>query len=341
MLGSAFGFAPLSRLTPPLMPGQDALEDWHLPEHASVTLRSGTKLNGTSPAITLSGSLNQLLDIRLEVMSTGTRGTADIRYSTNGGSSWTTVTTAATIALGSTGITANLPTGTYTFGDTWRSCVDFWMGRRPNLHRFSTTSIAVSPTVEQTGGNNGRSCFGFVAANQENFLCPNAGAGEVDTISTTLAGGNDNSLTVFCVFKALGTVGTVEAIWSFLNATTLNETCAMRSGVANGWNAVKRDTAALAVSQSGGTKDNNWHVGEVVFDGSGPTVTLLIDGAVILNAVAMDVGSCAFNVFHIGLYAGGVFADLRFSEIVMYRGALDAVKRSYQRARLKREHGIA
>lgn len=72
---------------------------------------------GTSPpAVTVAGEAYGDINLRIEITTTGARGAADFRWSINGGTTWeaTAVLTAATVELGTTGLTATFPTGTYT-----------------------------------------------------------------------------------------------------------------------------------------------------------------------------------------------------------------------------------
>lgn len=79
--------------------------------------------SGTTPqAVTLTGTpVANPTSIVITISSTGARGAATFSWSLNGVTQATGVLTAATYALGSTGLTANFPTGTYTSGDLYTS----------------------------------------------------------------------------------------------------------------------------------------------------------------------------------------------------------------------------
>lgn len=67
----------------------------------------------TPPAVSVTGDSNNA-DLRLEITTGGTRGTAVFRYSVDGGTTWASgITTAATVTLGTTGLTAVFAAGTY------------------------------------------------------------------------------------------------------------------------------------------------------------------------------------------------------------------------------------
>ena len=70
----------------------------------------------TTPQVFLTGAPAASYErITLAITAGGARGTATFQYSTNGGQSYngTNIATAATVALGATGLTANFATGTY------------------------------------------------------------------------------------------------------------------------------------------------------------------------------------------------------------------------------------
>lgn len=83
---------------------------------------------GTSPpAVTISGRIigEKPSTITLDIPLGGARGTATFRYAINGGT-WSAATlTAATVALGSTGLTANFPVGTYNVDNTYSAIPRF------------------------------------------------------------------------------------------------------------------------------------------------------------------------------------------------------------------------
>lgn len=78
------------------------------PEMTSVT-SAGT----APPVVSLTGTPTGYWDLRIEITTGGARGTAVFKWSSNGGTTYTTaVTTAATVSLTGTGLTAVFATGT-------------------------------------------------------------------------------------------------------------------------------------------------------------------------------------------------------------------------------------
>lgn len=99
---------------------------------------------GSGPVVTVTGTPLGEYDFVIEITTGGAVATAIFRWSSNGGSTWTTgVTTAATVLLGATGVTANFAAGTYVVASTyaWTSGTsadaDFEVG---DVHSFTTTA---------------------------------------------------------------------------------------------------------------------------------------------------------------------------------------------------------
>jgi hypothetical protein len=92
-----------------------------------ATINTTMASSGTSPpAVTLTGTLTGSHAIRIEITTGGARGTAIFRFSVNSGAFTSGVTTAATVALGATGVTANFPVGTYTDNNVYQSLCSSW-----------------------------------------------------------------------------------------------------------------------------------------------------------------------------------------------------------------------
>lgn len=97
---------------------------------------TNTTQSGAGPAVTFTGDPDGAYStVRVKITLGGIRGTAQFDWSLDGGSTWedTGVVTAATVALGATGLTANFATGTYVLNETY----DITTIACPNLE-FST-----------------------------------------------------------------------------------------------------------------------------------------------------------------------------------------------------------
>lgn len=86
----------------------------------AATMSPVTHVAGTGPAVTLTGTPAANEQIVIDITTDGAVGAAVFKWSNDGGASFTTgVTTAASVALGATGLTANFAAGTYTTADSY------------------------------------------------------------------------------------------------------------------------------------------------------------------------------------------------------------------------------
>jgi hypothetical protein len=83
-------------------------------------LSTVTSLGTAPPTVTLSGTPAGYYDLRIEITTGGALATAVFRWSKDGGATWTTsVVTGASVALGTTGITATFGAGTYALDNVY------------------------------------------------------------------------------------------------------------------------------------------------------------------------------------------------------------------------------
>jgi hypothetical protein len=89
----------------------------------SQTTSSGS--NG--PSITVVGNGGWQMDLRIDIVNGGARGTATFRYSTNGGTNWSgNQTTAANVTLAGTGLTVQFPnTANYNANSSYKALVGY------------------------------------------------------------------------------------------------------------------------------------------------------------------------------------------------------------------------
>ena len=125
-LGIGFGFGIAQNASgvrlAEVVAGTTVLAAW---DAADGTLSTTPFASGTSPpAVTLSGSVTPR-PLRIELQTTGARGTAIFRYSADGGATWieSGVTTAATYPMigAASGTTLNFPVGSYTNDNVYRA----------------------------------------------------------------------------------------------------------------------------------------------------------------------------------------------------------------------------
>lgn len=94
------------------------------PSGHSQTLSAISSFGTIPPVITATGVLLESIDLHVEVTDIGggaARGQWIGRWSIDGGSTWTGFTSAATVAVGSTGITLNIATGNAAVNNVWRA----------------------------------------------------------------------------------------------------------------------------------------------------------------------------------------------------------------------------
>jgi hypothetical protein len=107
--------APLSYGTE--YPTPDVEWDW---ESRTVVLSSVTASGTSPPTITASGTPADATDrFRIECTTGGPLGVSEIQWTSNGGATWATKRTAASIPLGSTGVTIQCAAGTYATDNVW------------------------------------------------------------------------------------------------------------------------------------------------------------------------------------------------------------------------------
>jgi hypothetical protein len=142
--GSSGGSSPASILG-------SALTLWLRGDLGVTFVMSAVAATGTTPpAVTLTGTpavsvINTLAStpaIEIDISTTGARGTATFQWKLNGSVQQTAQTTAATFALGTTGLTANFPVGTYTNDNVYKT--------NTNLSAWADQSATGASLVQAT-----------------------------------------------------------------------------------------------------------------------------------------------------------------------------------------------
>jgi len=116
-----------------------------------ATLGSTPLATGTAPPVvtiaTTDGALPVASGLRIEITTTGARGTADFRWSVNDGATFeaSAVLTAATVTLGPANITVTFPVGTYTNDNVYRATCSQWNDMSPNALNLSQATAANQP----------------------------------------------------------------------------------------------------------------------------------------------------------------------------------------------------
>lgn len=142
--------ATLSALTPAQLRVQVA--------NAAITLGSTMRLTGTSPAVTLTGTLlfgaGLAPGIKVEITTGGAVGVGVFRVSYNSGSTWaySGVTIASTYALdgAASGVTLNFAAGTYVLNDTYEGTVGTIRSTEGSSYTFSQATASAQPVLRDS-----------------------------------------------------------------------------------------------------------------------------------------------------------------------------------------------
>jgi uncharacterized protein DUF3383 len=88
----------------------------------AATMTPVVSSDTSQPVVSLTGSPTIPVNLLIQITTGGVVGTAIFKWSSNGGTSYTTgVTTAASVSLAGTGLTANFAAGTYTLNNIYSS----------------------------------------------------------------------------------------------------------------------------------------------------------------------------------------------------------------------------
>ena len=177
-----------------------------------------TSAGTTPPAVTLTGTpVSSSTTLEIDITTLGARGVAIFQWKLNGVVQQTSQTTAATFVLGTTGITANFPTGTYATNNVYTSfvVVSSWVDQIGG-HAFVQVTSASRPayTTSDAAYNNCPS-LSFVPALTNNLVSSSFAIPQPFTLvavsKTTTAGANG----------IFGSVGTVACLYNETNTPFL------------------------------------------------------------------------------------------------------------------------
>lgn len=132
---------------------------------------------GTAPpAVTLTGTPVTASSIEIDITLTGILGTATFQWKLAGVVQQTGQLTAATFALGTTGLTANFPVGAYVNDNVFVSSpqVSAWADQSGLGNNFSQGTASRQPIFNANGfGTNSRPFLSTVAASGMGLACVN------------------------------------------------------------------------------------------------------------------------------------------------------------------------
>lgn len=322
--------------TPLALPGFSSLRSFHtLNRYSTIVLEAAMLTTGTTPpSVTLSGTPTGLFDIRIEITTSGGRGTAVFRWSSNGGGSWTSgVLTAETVLLGATGVTANFSgTGSYATDNVYRSTVKQWTDSSANGVLFEeTVGPANQPVIDLTGLN-GRPGLLFDGVNNRLKCFDSA-------FATALAGGSDTPFVAGMVAKCVGAASGNHPFFAISYDALGTAQCSFRA-LTSAWAAIKRGDSDASDTRSGGTADSNAH--RFIYRHNGTTVDLFVDNVAVISAAAQDRDTCTVASVTLGalLSIANVFGNVIIGDVVTYTGARSATEIGYLDQWLKNDYGL-
>lgn len=335
-IGRVIPYSPLH------LPGFANLLSFHtLNKRTTVQLEDDMLGGGTAPPqVQITGTPNGLYDVRLRTPTTGgSRGTARFDWSVDGGVNWlgTNVLTAATVVLGSTGLTSVWAGGggdVYSTDNTWRSTVKEWHDASANGVLFEETVGPVNqPFIDLTvlGGRPGLLFDGV--NNRLRSFDP--------AFATALLGGEDTPFTVGMVAKCVGATSGNHPFFSISYATpTPDNAQASVRVLSSQYAAIKRGDSDASDTRSGGTPDNDTH--RIIYRHNGTTVDVFVDNVAVISAAAQNRASCTVEAVTLGalLSIANIHGNVAIGTVVTYTGARSAVEIGYLDQWLKNDYGL-
>lgn len=326
---TAVTFTVLAELAPDGITSATLLAWFRTPE--SIQLGGTPLAGGTSPpTVTLTGTLtNQDIDFYMTMPVGGARGTATYSVSVTGvgGAVFQTGTTAATVALGATGITINFPVGTYNSNNTYHAVSSQWNDKTVNAHNYVNTTAGTRPFVLRNDlGNQTALLFDGVNDLQN---C-------ITALATDCAGGTNNSFTVVTMFSLLTVPGGVNiaCVYCLGNTGTLARVTADITSTA--WRLRRFDNSAndsvisSIVPALVGPVLHIWR-----FDGTSSTLEIngtdVIGGDVAFDVPGANSTAAAITLNNVSLSAQkttstGNWLEGKFFEQAFYNGAISDVE---------------
>lgn len=295
------------------------------------------------PQVQITGTPSRLCDVRIRTPNVGgPRGTAQFDWSIDGGLTWSggvlgqsNVLTAASVPLGSTGLTALFDgTNPYNTDNTWRSTVKDWFDSSPNGFLFTETVGPANQPVISLTGMGGRPELLFDGVNNR-LRCFDA------AFATALLGGEDTPFTVGMVARCVGAVSGNHPLFSISYAVPTPQTAQASVRVLSSqYAAIKRGDSDASDTQSGGTPDNSPH--RIIYRHNGTTVDVFVDNVAVISGAPQNRASCTVEAVTLGalLSIANVHGNVGISTVVTYAGARSVVEIGYLDQWLKNDYGL-
>jgi hypothetical protein len=108
------------------------------------------------------------------------------------------------------------------------------------------------------------------------------------------------------------------------------------------YRSLRRDDAAALVTVSGGIPNTSYHIRSDVFTGT--AISTYIDGSVVINNQAQDVGTITLDQAQLGALAAGgsltLFLNGDIAALLIYNSALSTANQRRVEAYLGARYGI-
>lgn len=298
--------------------GGGSLQFWARADRG-VTLGGTMRASGTTPPVVgISGSLTPAVGLHLEIDSVagGTGlGQATFKWSVDNGTTYvqTGVVTAASVVLGSTGITATFAAGPYNIDNKWDATVAAWADLSGKGANATMATAAFQPQFA-VAGINGKPAINYAASNQNLRTGATAVTLTADSMFGVVKLNSTGNFMLFTHFDG------VNNRWVFTG--TADSLRSQVGGVTSGKNAAAGAGWVSTTAQSVGRTYNGTHVTSLAWKNMVAVATT--DTAVADPGIAASPGQ-----MNIGNNAGFSAAISGFlSELVVYSAALSATEMS-------------
>lgn len=270
-----------------------------------ITLGDTPLASGTAPpVVTLSGTLVQSLGLYIQIDGAGVLGVATFKWSVDNGVSFvaTAVLTGASVALGTTGITAAFTVGAYLTNNIYKATVASWADQSAAGNALTQATAGQQPLFTTSGRNN-----------KPAITVENTRVCWLNRANANLFGAG--AYTIIQVVQS----GQTSAQVSFGNTNAAGS-----AGVYTGPGANRVVTHPGAFGATGGTATTNYEIWSLRrAAASAPTLRINRVSQALAGAGAglVDPGGAA--VLHLGASAAGASQWLGvFSEAILYNAAI-------------------
>jgi hypothetical protein len=283
-----------------------------------ITLGATTRATGTAPpAVTLSGTPTRILGLHLEIDSVagGTGlGQATFKWSENNGTTYvaTGVLTAASVPLGTTGITAAFAAGPYNIDNKWDALVSQWNDQSGNANHAAQATASLQCILTMAGLNS-KPALTFPGIASQGYATPSITLG---AFSAATAFATNNAGYVFVHNTDAGTDGGV------LYTDTANATNDYYKGsvTSNKLYApgLKDDVARSVIWTADGT-----NAGNLLY------ISNVLQSETTITGNDPGTGSTA-GILYIGSSQAGTGGShvMKLRELIIYNRAITAAERS-------------